>query len=354
MTRAQRKLDHIQHAITTGQSRKSGFDEMKFVHQSLPNTAVNDIEIDTQIGELNLSSPIFINAMTGGGGTETEKINAQLAAAARDMGLLMAVGSQMSAIKNHEERDTFRVVRKVNPAGLIMGNLGSEATIEQAEAAAEMIQADALQIHLNVIQELAMPEGDRDFKGALERIQAIAEALPIPVIVKETGFGIGKETAEKLAELPIAGLDISGYGGTNFAAIENARSTRSLDYFNDWGIPTVAALIETIHAAPDKSVIASGGITNSLDVIKSIALGAGACGMAGRLLKVLLERGAEELMTEIDDLHTDMKMMMCALGAAKLDELQDVPVIFYGDIYHWLDVRGYQPREYSQRGKKRF
>ncbi|HZG71310.1 MAG TPA: hypothetical protein VEY51_07200, partial [Chondromyces sp.] len=124
MTRAQRKLDHIHYAIATGQSRSSGFDEIKLVHQSLPNTALQNISIQTKIGELNLSSPIFINAMTGGGGRETEKINEQLAIVAKETGVSMAVGSQMAALKSKEERGTFEIVRKVNPNGLVFANLG--------------------------------------------------------------------------------------------------------------------------------------------------------------------------------------------------------------------------------------
>ncbi|PAQ16206.1 type 2 isopentenyl-diphosphate Delta-isomerase [Bacillaceae bacterium SAOS 7] len=350
MTREQRKREHIQYALSTGQSRATGFDDVDIVHQSLPNIALNDVSIQTKIGELILSSPIFINAMTGGGGRETEKINESLAIAARELGLAMAVGSQMSAIKNPSERQTFRVVRQMNPKGMIWANIGSEATVEQAQAAVEMLEANALQIHLNVIQELAMPEGDRGFSGACERIQVIAESLPVPVIVKETGFGLSKEAVRKLSAIPLAAVDVGGFGGTNFAEIENARRNKALTYFNNWGISTAASIVEAKQtAANNMSVIASGGIQNSLDVFKALILGADAVGMAGFLLKVLLQDGFDSLLAEIQELHEDLHVMMCALGATSIEELQQASVVIKGETYHWLDVRGFEPALFSRR-----
>ena len=349
MTRAQRKRDHIQYALSTGQHRQTGLDDVEFVHQSLPDTALEEISIQTEIGGLALSSPIFINAMTGGGGKETERINGQLALAAKEAGIAMAVGPQMSALKNPEERRSFAVVRKLYSDGIILANLGSEATLEQAEAAVEMIEANALQIHLNVIQELTMPEGDRNFKGALERIGLIADKLSVPVVVKETGFGLGREAAEQLAKLPVAAVDVSGFGGTNFAAVENKRRAKVLNYFNSWGIPTAAAIVECKAAADQLDVIASGGLQNSLDVAKSLALGAAAVGMAGSLLSVLMERGTEALAAELFALHDDLKLIMCAVGAKKVTDLHKVPLIIKGETFHWLHVRGCDPAAFSQR-----
>ncbi|MEK4028953.1 type 2 isopentenyl-diphosphate Delta-isomerase [Pseudobacillus sp. FSL P4-0506] len=350
MTRAQRKREHIQYALSTGQNRQTGLDDVEFIHQSLPDTALSEISIQTKIGGLLLSSPIFINAMTGGGGKDTEKINSQLALAAKETGIAMAVGSQMSALKNPEERQSFSAVRKLYGNGVILANLGSEATVEQAEAAVDMIEANALQIHLNVIQELTMPEGDRSFKGALERIERIADKLTVPVFVKETGFGLGRETAEKLAKLPVAAVDVSGFGGTNFAAVENERRGKMLDYFNNWGIPTAPAIVECKAAASQLDVMASGGLQNSLDAAKSLALGAVAVGMAGSLLRVLMDSGLEALVAELHTLHDDLKIIMCAVGAKKITDLHKTPLIIKGETFHWLHVRGYEPSAFSQRG----
>ncbi|MFB1080810.1 type 2 isopentenyl-diphosphate Delta-isomerase [Jeotgalibacillus sp. JSM ZJ347] len=348
MSRAKRKLDHIQYALTDKQSGMTGFDDVLIVHQSLPDCAVDDVSLHSEVGGLILSSPFFINAMTGGGGEKTSEINASLARAAKETGIALSVGSQMSAIKDKQERHTYEVVRKENPDGLIFGNIGSEATVAQAIEAAEMIEADALQIHLNVIQELAMPEGDRDFNGALERIGRIADELPIPVIVKETGFGISSEAAQKLNQTSVAAIDAGGYGGTNFSSIENNRQERKKSFFNEWGIPTAASIVETASVT-SKSVLSSGGIHQSSDVLKSLILGASAAGIAGLFLKILTEQGEMKLIEEIINFQEDLMMMMTALGCRSVSELHRVPVVIKGNLYHWLSVRGLNPELLSVR-----
>ncbi|QWC21509.1 type 2 isopentenyl-diphosphate Delta-isomerase [Bacillus haikouensis] len=348
MTRAQRKRDHINYALTTGQQNKTGFEDVKFVHQSLPDAALDDTRLQSRIGELSLSSPIFVNAMTGGGGEYTSKINAELSLLARETGIGLAVGSQMSALKDPSERKTYEIVRKNNPNGIIFANLGSEASVQQAIDAVEMIEADALQVHLNVIQELTMPEGDRDFKGALERIHTIADRLSVPVIVKETGFGISKEAAMTLSGTSISAIDVGGYGGTNFSKIENQRRQRMLSYFDDWGIPTAASIAEA-HSVSDLPILASGGIRNSLEIVKALSLGACSVGMAGAILKCIVDKGLEATIEEVNDLHTDIQYLMCALGCMRTEDLQKVPLILTGELYHWLAVRGLDPEKYSNR-----
>lgn len=348
MSRAERKLDHIKLAISTGQNRGTMFDDIRFVHQALPDRDVKEISLHPETGDLNLKSPVFINAMTGGGGVDTEKINRLLARAARETGIAMAVGSQMSALKNASERASYQAVRKENPEGIIFGNLGSEATVQQAREAVEMIGADGLQIHLNVIQELTMPEGDREFTGALERIQAIAEEIPVPLIIKETGFGISRETASKLSEVNVSAIDVSGFGGTNFASIENERRSRRLDFFQDWGIPTAASIVE-VKSVFKGPVFASGGIQHALDMVKAFALGANAAGLAGSFLKTALEQGEIQLISEIEGLKDDLKMMMTALGAKELSDLSHSPAIITGDLYHYLSVRGLKPESFANR-----
>lgn len=349
MSRAQRKMDHIQHALTTGQLRQTGFDDVMFVHQSLPDSAVTDIQLNTQIGELTLSSPIFINAMTGGGGKETLDINKGLAEVAEICNIGLAVGSQMSAIKDRDEAATYEVVRKVNQNGIIFANLGSEATVDQAKRAVDMLEANAMQIHLNVIQELVMPEGDRDFSGALQRIERIVSSLPVPVIVKETGFGISRETAKKLFDVGVSIVDVSGFGGTNFSKIENERRNSRLEFFDNWGISTAASITEVKSCAPEASIIGSGGIQRPMDIAKSIALGASAVGMAGYLLRVYLEEGQTALIELIHQTHEELKWMMTALGASTIEQLQQVPLVISGETYHWLNQRGVDCTVYSTR-----
>lgn len=349
MTRAQRKIDHIQYALSTGQSRSHGFDDIAFVHQSLPNIACADVSLRTKIGELSLSSPIFINAMTGGGGDATERINGALAEAAKHTGIAMAVGSQMAALKDETEERSYRIVRKVNPDGAVFANLGSEATVEQAKRAIAMLEANAIQIHLNVIQELTMPEGDRDFTDALRRIEQIVKQCGVPVIVKEVGFGMSKETVQKLRDIGVFIIDIGGFGGTNFADIENERRQRMLTYFNNWGIPTAASLAEGISAAHNVSFIASGGMQTALEAVKALALGASAVAFAGHFLKLYMEHGMEKLLQEIELIHEDMRFMMTALGAKSISELQQTPLVISGSTYHWLTQRGIDTTIFSLR-----
>ncbi|WP_163101010.1 type 2 isopentenyl-diphosphate Delta-isomerase [Peribacillus alkalitolerans] len=339
MTRTKRKLDHIEHALTIGQEGKAGFHDLMFVHQSLPDINVDEIDLTTEIGELTLSSPIFINAMTGGGGEETKDINRAFAMVAKETGIGMAVGSQMAAIKDSSQISTYKIVREMNPKGIIIGNLGAEATADQAKLAIEMIEANALQIHLNVIQELTMPEGDRSFAGALTRIEQIVNSVEVPVIVKEVGFGMSKETVDKLTSVGVTIVDVGGFGGTNFAKIENNRRNRGLSYFNQWGISTVCSIMEAKSVGKDLTVIASGGIKDSLDIVKSLALGAKATGLAGLLLKVYKERGFEALKSQIEDIQEDIKLMMVALGKKKIEDLNSAPYVLLGHSLEWAKQR---------------
>jgi isopentenyl-diphosphate Delta-isomerase len=349
LTRSKRKWDHIQFALSTGPTRGTGFDDISFIHQSLPDSATEQVSLDTKIGELSLSSPLFINAMTGGGGERTEEINRQLAMIAKKTNVAMAVGSQMSAIKNPSEASTYEIVRKENPDGLIFANLGSEATVDQALKATDMLQANALQLHLNTIQELTMPEGDRDFTGALQRIEKIVKHTNVPVIVKEVGFGMSRETAKKLFEVGVSIVDIGGFGGTNFAKIENERRKRLLTFFNSWGIPTAISVTEVKHSFPKLTVLASGGIQSSLDVVKALSIGASAAGLAGFVLNILLSEGIEAAITEIEEMKLEIAYLMTALGVKTIDELNKVPLLIEGKSHHWLNERGIDTKTYSNR-----
>ncbi len=348
VSRAQRKIDHINHAIEIGQVRAHGFEDIQFVHQSLPNLSVEEIQINSELGGLSLSSPILINAMTGGGGNQTLKINQSLAMVANECDIALAVGSQMSALKDPSERASYEIVRKENPKGMIFANLGSEATLEQAHRAIDMIEANAIQIHLNVVQELVMPEGDRNFKQAINRIEQIVSGVSVPVIVKEVGYGMSKETAQQLVEKGVQLVDVGGFGGTNFSKIENLRRERNLAFFNDWGIPTTVSIVEVVTQSPRLSVIASGGIMSALDIVKAITLGANCVGVAGYLLKILLDQGVEEVINEVKEIQTDLRFIMTALGKRDISALRTAPIIIKGDTYHWLNQRGIDTSIYSK------
>lgn len=352
--RIPRKLEHVHYALQLGQKGNQGFSDIQLIHNCIPESFTELISLQTTIGELNLSSPIIINAMTGGA-QETEEINRELAVAARETGLAMAVGSQMSAIKNNEVASSYRVVRQMNPDGIVIGNLGSEATPDQAVQAVEMLRADALQIHLNVMQELIMPEGDRDFRGMRERIAAILEQVHVPVIVKEVGFGMAHESVAALNELGVSILDVGGSGGTNFAAIENARRVEPISWLNEWGSSTTVALLEALHALKRRethrntAIIGSGGITSSREVSKALILGASAVGIAGAFLKTLRNEGTSALVRQIHSLHDELTIVMTALGAPTIADLWNVPVVISGETAHWCLSRGIDIQCYAKR-----
>lgn len=347
MSRTSRKLEHVKLAMETANDAVSSFHDVQFVHQALPEADLEEISLSSSIGGLFLSSPIIINAMTGGS-DETKKINENLALLVRETGLSIAVGSQMSALKHREYLNSYQIVRKINPKAMIFANLGAEATTEQAKEAIEMIEANALQIHLNVIQELIMPEGDRNFKGTLERIRAIREEIPVPLIIKEVGFGISKETARKLHDNGISIIDTGGKGGTNFAVIENRRRNKPLLFFNEWGLDTVASILE-VKTVEGIEVIATGGVKDSLDIAKAIGLGASAVGMAGTILSVLMKKQLKGAIEYVENLHQELKMIMTVLGAAQPSEIRKKPMVVSGKLKDWCELRDLPVKSFANR-----
>lgn len=343
-SRSSRKLAHIKHTLELSAGPgTTGMEDVHLVHSCLPELAWEEIDISTSFLGLSFSSPIIINAMTGGSNDVTW-INRGLARAAAATGLAMAVGSQTAALENRSLADSFQVVRAENPKGLIFANIGANATPADAVSAIEMINADALQIHLNVAQEIVMPEGDRDFRGLLENIQAVVNKVSVPVIVKEVGFGIDRDSARRLNNCGVTGFDIGGRGGTNFIAIEQARRR---DQFGcgiiNWGIPTAASLIEVASSLMDRdaAIIASGGLSTSMDIAKSLALGAGAIGIAAPFLKILLENGREsDLIEHIFMLNKELKAIMLLVGADSIATMKHKPVVITGFIAEWLQARG--------------
>ncbi|MFD2925821.1 type 2 isopentenyl-diphosphate Delta-isomerase [Halobacillus naozhouensis] len=339
MSRSERKLDHIRHALSHKRDAHNHFDDIDLIHQSLTDLDWEHLDLSTKVGELKLSSPLFINAMTGGGGKKTIEINQSLARVSAQTGISMAVGSQMAAIKDKIERPSFEIVRKENPHGVILANVGSESTVEQALDAVDMVGANALQIHVNTLQELIMPEGDRDFTSRSKNIENIVRSLPIPVIIKEVGYGMSKETVEHLSSLGVTYIDVGGRGGTNFSRVENLRREKPLTAFENWGIPTPISLIEAENTSKELHVIASGGVRNGLDGAKALVLGAQAFGMAGSLLRTLVEQGEEAVVSNIHFITRELKMAMMLLGTSKLSDLRGKSYVTTGKTNDWVEQR---------------
>jgi isopentenyl-diphosphate Delta-isomerase len=349
MSRLKRKNEHLLIAARSKPER-ADFTEISFVHDCLPELDLGQISLETEYLGRTHRSPLFINAITGGTSL-TLAINASLAAVAAQLSLPMAVGSQLVALESPACRDSFTVVRKVNPHGQIWANIGSYATVEMALQAIEMIRADALQIHLNVAQELAMNEGECSFAGALERIKEISKKAGVPVIVKEVGFGMAAEAVAKLAAAGVSALEIGGRGGTDFLKIETSRrGHRRRKHLRTWGIPSAISLIETLKTAGDQTeVLAGGGIWDATDLAKALALGARSVGMAGLPLYYLMRKGRDALVRKFEFIEKDLKAVMLKVGAGSIGQLAEKPLVISGYTAEWLEKRGLNPGYYARR-----
>jgi isopentenyl-diphosphate delta-isomerase len=326
-----RKSDHIQ--INLEQDVRSalttGLEKYHFVHEALPELDLNRVDATLNLFGKTLSAPILISSMTGGT-DEAGKINLRLAEAAQTVGVAMGVGSQRAALEHPEQAATFQV-RKVAPDILLFANLGAVQlnygyTPEHCRRAVDMIQADALILHLNPLQEAVQAGGDVNFEGLAKKIEEICRKLEVPVIAKEVGWGISERTAKMLADCGVSAIDVAGAGGTSWSQVEMHRApdefTRQLaGTFVGWGISTAQSILNVRKAAPGMTVFASGGLQDGLDIAKCLALGATLGGMAGQFLKaaaVSTENVAE--MMRLTKRQIEVTMFAC--GAGTLEELK--------------------------------
>lgn len=349
----------------------SGFDSVRFMPNALPQLALDEVDSSVRVFAKEASSadgtsatsdgtpasadatsastsiltpsflwrsPLYINAMTGGS-SNAQKINAQLARVAAKTGVAIASGSLSAALQNNALSATFSVIRSENPRGFVMANVSAGTSASDAMRAVDMLQANALQVHLNAAQELVMPEGDRDFRNWLKNIEQIVrscERVRVPVVVKETGCGMTARDVLRLRDVGVRAVDVSGRGGTNFVTIENARRSHSgYDYLADWGLTTVESLIdirkcEALKANPVE-IFASGGVRTPLDVVRALALGASAVGVAGEFLHTLMHEGEDALTQQISDWQEQIRVIMALLGCKSVADLRDKTEFVHSD-----------------------
>ncbi|GGE29933.1 isopentenyl-diphosphate delta-isomerase [Pullulanibacillus camelliae] len=347
--REDRKDEHVRLALAASRSVSSHFDDIVFVHRSLPHLAVKDVCLQVNLFGRALACPLYINAMTGGS-QKTGSINEALATIASATGMAMAVGSQHAGLRKEELASTYRVVRKANPKGVIFANVGADVSADTALKVIDMIEADALQIHVNVPQELVMPEGERDFSEWLQHIEDMVKRMNVPVIVKEVGFGMSKETLHTLMSLGVQYVDISGRGGTNFIGIENRRrAQKEYSYISTWGQTTAIALLEAQAYRTRLTYFASGGVRHPLDMTKCLALGAKAVGIASPVLRVLQEQGVEQAVEVMLQWQEQLKVLWTMLGAKNSEELLTCPIVVMNEVKEWCDVRQIDVTELAQR-----
>jgi isopentenyl-diphosphate delta-isomerase len=343
-----RKGDHVEIVASEDLSQNYVYwDDIKLVHNPLPEVDLEEIDTSVTIFGRRLKAPLVISAMTGGYG-KAEEINRNLASVAEEFGIGMGVGSQRAALENPEVARTYSVIKEFE-IPLRIGNLGvpqlikqgltAPLGIEEGKAAMEMVDAHMLAVHLNYLQEIVQPEGDTKSRGGLKALERFAAALP--VIAKETGAGMPRETALKLKRAKVRGIDVGGLGGTSFSAVEYYRAKSAGDSsrvnigrtFWDWGIPTPVAVVVANVGLP---VIATGGLRSGLDVARAISIGASSAGMAGRLLPAALE-SKEALTIELRTIVDELKAAMFRVGAKDLKELAATKAIVTGRSKEWLD-----------------
>ncbi len=357
-----RKDDHIRISLSQDvQARKvtTGFEDIYFIHRALPEINKQDIDLSTTVFGHKFRAPLIVGAITGGT-DKAAKINAIIAEAVEELGLGMGVGSQRAAIEDKQLEKTFAVARKKAPTAFLVANIGgiqlvNGYKINEVKKAVQMIDADAIAIHLNAVQEGVQPEGQTNFKGVLDGIKEIAARLDKPVIAKETGAGIAAEEAKKLETAGVKGIDVSGTGGTSWAAVEYYRAQeqknvwqRKLgDVFWDWGIPTAVSIVETSKTVKIP-VIASGGIREGLEVAKAIALGSSLASLSFPILKAATE-GVKETKAALSLLMDELKNTMFLAGAKSVLNLQRSPLVLTGKPAEWLKTRGFDVENYARR-----
>lgn len=343
----QRKLDHVDLAMNDAAAAANdpGWSDVTLVPVSLPGVNVADVDLACEFLGAALRAPIFIAGMTGGH-PEVEKLNAALAAAAQAHGVAMGVGSQRAALVDAELVKSYSVVRRQAPDAFICGNIGISQIVEGPlgrdvlERLIDMVEADALAVHVNVLQELVQPEGGIELGRAYEALAEMIGASPVPVIIKETGCGFDHASARRLADIGAAAIDVGGAGGTSFTQIEGIRAGLAQDQrgarlaqtFAAWGIPTALSVLEVRDVG--LPVIATGGITNGLEAAKALALGAQLAGIGRKMLAAALagpEAAAQELAAIIEELRIALSLSDCR----SLDEFALREPVLGGNAAIW-------------------
>lgn len=331
MSTSSRKIEHLEHCAQRPVESKdvtSGFEDVMLVHRALPQINMDEIDLSTEIFGKELKAPFLIASITGGH-PDTKPVNAALAEAAEEMGVGIGVGSQRAAIEDPEQEDSFSVVRDVAPNAFVYGNIGAaqlrEYDIESIERLVDMLDADAMAVHLNFLQEAIQPEGDRDATGVLEAIEEVC-SLKVPIIAKETGAGISREDAHMLKEAGVSAIDVGGVGGTSWSGVEVYRARESGDkafedmgnLYWDFGIPTVSSVLECIDYLP---VIATGGVRTGLDIAKSLSIGAYAASAALPFVGPALN-GKDAVVKSLSAMLNELRVAMFLCGCGNINELR--------------------------------
>ena len=322
-----RKDEHIRYALEQKSSYNS-FDEVELIHSSLPLYDLDEIDLSTEFAGRKWDFPFYINAMTGGSDKGRE-INQKLAQVAEACGILFVTGSYSAALK--DPTDASFSVKSGYPNLLLGTNIGLDKPVELGLQTVEEMNPLLLQVHVNVMQELLMPEGERRFRNWRSHLADYSKQIPVPIVLKEVGFGMDVKTIERAYEFGVRTVDLSGRGGTSFAYIENRRSGQR-DYLNQWGQSTMQALLNAQEWKDKVELLVSGGVRNPLDMIKCLVFGAKAVGLSRTVLELIESYSVEEVISIVQGWKADLRLIMCALNCATIADLQKVDYLLYGKL----------------------
>ena len=320
-----RKKDHVELVVSKGAqyAKSAGFEKVEFIHNALPEISLDSVDLSVKFLGKPLRNPVLITGMTGGY-SDAESINKGLAEAAEKFGLAFGVGSQRAMIEKPSLARTYRV-RDVAPGIPLLSNIGAfqlkKYKFDQIDSIVQEIEADALAVHLNPLQEVIQPEGDTDFSGILDAIRNTADKLSVPIVVKETGAGMSQDVAVRLMKAGAKYIDVAGAGGTSWSKVEYMRYG-NIPGFEDWGIPTVESLLQCRGVLP---LIASGGVRSGVEGAKSIALGAEICGAAYPFIKAQRDGELDEF---ISLFIKQLQVSAYLTGSATHEELKKAKMRF--------------------------
>jgi len=336
-----RKKEHINICLNEDVNfitKSNGFENYEFEHYAITEVEFDKIDLTTKFFSKKIFYPILISSMTGGS-KESEKINERLAIVAKTFNIPIGVGSQRQALDNKKYLTSYKVFRKNCGNVPLIGNIGayqvanSKNVVEEINYLIDLIEADAMIIHLNPLQEILQKEGEPNFKGLLKNIEKLTSKIRLPFIIKEVGCGISKTAAKKLLDAGVKGIDVAGAGGTSWAAVELLRNGQK-SIFRDWGLPTSYCLRTVNELKKDYNflLISSGGISNGIDIAKSLSLGADIVGIARLILKFIVN-SIEDTVRLLELWIDEMKKVMYLTGAQNLSELKKVKLIKKSELY---------------------
>jgi isopentenyl-diphosphate delta-isomerase len=329
---SKRKKEHIDLCLTDKvafKSKSNGFENYEFKHFALTEVDIEKISLTTNFFNKKINLPFLISCMTGGT-TEAENINSRLAEVANELNIILGVGSQRQALEDKKFHNSYKVIRKKAPKIPILGNIGAAQlvkikSLDQIKRLVEMVEADAMVVHLNPLQELLQPEGETEFAGLRKQIKKLVKELGIPILIKEVGGGISKEVAKLLIDSGVQGIDVAGAGGTSWAGVELLRSKKNNEnLFWDWGLPTSYCIKEVASLKKKYSfvLIGSGGINSALEMSKAFALGSDITASARIVLQTLINGNEETVIIMINEWFKVLKKIMFLTGSENLKELK--------------------------------